>query len=216
MKKLAIGCGVIILLVGIAIGGAAYYTYRQARSMFAQFSELSQVPEIERSVRVRTAYVPPDSQELTPGQLERLLKVQTAVRSRLGERFTELETKYKALTDKKEATIADAPALLAAYRDVAAAWMAAKRSQVDALNDVGLSLEEYRWIRDQAYRALGVAYMDFDVSKLVDQITRGSTYAEPGQIRGSVGPSGPDANRTLIEPYKKQLESNLALASFGL
>jgi hypothetical protein len=216
MKKLAIGCGVIVLLVGIALGAAAYYTYRQARAMIAQFSELGQVPELERGVRVKTTYVPPASEELSVNQIERLLKVQTAVRSRLGERFEELERKYKSLTDKKDATIADAPALLAAYRDVAAAWMAAKRSQVDALNDAGLSLEEYRWIRDRAYRALGVPYMDFDIGKIVEQIRQGTTSVEPGQIRGSVGPSGPDANRTLIEPYKKQLENNLPLASFGL
>jgi hypothetical protein len=216
MKKLAIGCGVIVLLIGIALAGAGYYTYRQAKSMFAQFSELSQVPELERSVRVKTKYVPPDSEELTPNQIERLLRVQSAVRSQLGEKFNELEAKYKSLTDKKDATIADAPALLAAYRDVAAAWMSAKRSQVDALNEAQLSLEEYHWIRDQVYRALGVPYMDLDVGKIVEQIRQGSTTAEPGQIKGSVGPTGPEANRKLIEPYRKQLESNLALASFGL
>lgn len=216
MKKLAIGCGVIVLLVGIALGAAAYYTYRQARSMFAQFSELGQVPEIERSVRVKTPYVPPASEELTANQLERLVKVQTAVRSRLGETFQELERKYKSLSEKKEATIADAPDIIAAYRDLAAAWMTAKRSQVDALNDAGLSLEEYRWIRDQAYRALGVPYMDLDVGKVVEEIRGGAKAVEPGQIRGAVGPVGPEVNRKLIASYRKQLENNLPLASFGL
>jgi hypothetical protein len=216
MKKLAIGCGVIVLLGCLALGGAAYYTYRQARSMFAQFAELGQVSEIERGVRVKTAYEPPASAELTASQIERLLRVQETVRTTLGARFNELESKYKVLADKKDATIADAPALLAAYRDVAAAWMAAKRSQVDALNQVGLSLEEYRWIRDQVYRALGVPYMDLDVGKIVDQIRQGATTVQPGEIRGSVGPAGPDVNRKLIEPFRKQLENNLALASFGL
>jgi hypothetical protein len=216
MKKFAIGCGVLILLIGIALGGVAFYTYRQAKMMFSQFAEFGQIPEIERSVRVKAAYTPPSSEELTAGQIERLMKVQSAVRQRLGERFLFLEQKYKALTDKKDHTIADAPALLAAYRDVASAWMEAKRTQVAALNDAGLSLDEYRWIRDQVYRALGVPFMDFDVSKIVEQIRSGATSQEPGQIRGSVGPSGPESNRKLIEPFKKQLEENLPLASFGL
>jgi hypothetical protein len=216
MKKFAIGCGVLILLIGIALGGVAFYTYRQAKMMFSQFAELGQIPEIERSVRVKAAYTPPSSEELTAGQIERLMKVQSAVRQRLGERFSALEQKYKALTDKKDHTIADAPALLAAYRDVASAWMEAKRTQVAALNDAGLSLDEYRWIRDQVYRALGVPFMDFDVSKIVEQIRSGATSQEPGQIRGSVGPSGPESNRKLIAPFKKQLEENLPLASFGL
>ena len=39
---------------------------------------------------------------------------------------------------------------------------------------------------------------------------------QPGALRGSIGPTGPAANRKLVEPFRKQLESNLALASFGL
>lgn len=216
MKKLAIGCGVIVLLGCLALGGAAYYTYRQARSMLAQFAEIGQVAEIERGVRVTSAYVPPASAELTAGQIERLLRVQDSVRTTLGARFNELESRYKAFADKKEPTMADAPALMAAYRDLSAAWMAAKRSQVDALNQAGLSLEEYHWIRDQVYRALGVPYMDLDVARIVDQIRQHSATVTPGEIRGSVGPAGPEANRRLIESYRKQLEQNLALAAFGL
>jgi hypothetical protein len=55
------------------------------------------------------------------------------------------------------------------------------------------------------------------VSKIVDQILSGASGSvEPGRIGGSFGPGGPDANRTLVEPFKKQLENNLPLASFGL
>ncbi len=218
MKKLAIGCGVVLLLLGIVGAGVGYYVYRQASSMFAQLRELDRLPEIERGVRVQSTYTPPTSGELTVSQVERLVKVQELVRQRLGQRFAELEAKDKTLIDKdrKEATAADVPALLGAYRDMAAAWMEAKRSQVDALNTVEMSLAEYKWIREQIYRALGVPYMDLDVSKIVEQIRSGRTNVEPGQIGGSIGPSGPESNRKLIEPYKKRLEENLPLASFGL
>ena len=218
MKKLAIGCGVAILLVGIVFAVGSYYVYRQARAVFAQLEDLGRVPEIERGVRATAAYVPPASEEITPAQVEKLVKVQGLVRQRLGQRFTELEAKYKTFMDKKESTVVDLPALVAAYRDIAAAWMEAKRSQVDALNAVDLSLGEYKLIRDQAYRALGAPYMDFDVAKIVEQIRSGVTNPSdpPGQIRGSIGPAGPEANRKTIEPFRKQLEDNLALASFGL
>lgn len=216
MKKLAIGCLVVVVLCGIAVAGVSYYAYRQARSMFAQFAELGQVPNLEQSIRNKSAFVPPTSEELTQGQLDRLMKVQGRVRQRLGERFSELERKYKTLAEKENATIADAPALLAAYRDLAAAWLDGKRTQVDALNEANLSLQEYRWIRDQAYRALGVPFMDFDVSKIVEEIRAGGNVAEPGRISGAVGPAGPDANRKLVETYRKVLEENLALAAFGL
>jgi hypothetical protein len=119
------------------------------------------------------------------------------------------------LAEKKEATLADAPALLSAYRDLAATWLDAKRNQVEALNNANLSLEEYRWIRDQAYRALGQPFMDLDIPKIIDDAKRGVS-SQAAELKGSIGPAGPEANRKLVEKFKKFLEDNLALASFGL
>jgi hypothetical protein len=216
MKKLAIGCLIVLVLAGAVIAGVSYYAYRQARAMFVQFAELGQVPEIEQRVRNKSAFVAPSSDELTARQVERLVQVQARVRQRLGEKFADLERRYKALSEKQNPTIADAPTLLSAYRDLAAGWVDAKRSQVDALNEADLSLQEYRWIRDQAYKALGVPFMDFDVAKLVEEIRAGGKAVEPGRLSGAVGPSGPESNRKLVEAYRKQLESNVALAALGL
>jgi hypothetical protein len=142
--------------------------------------------------------------------------VQTDVRRRLGERMRAFENKYKTMVEKRDASLSDAPALLAAYRDLAAAWMDAKRGQVEALNKAGLSLEEYRWIRDQAYKSVGLAFVDLDVSKLVDEATRGIDSETVGRLRGALEPVGPEANRKRLERFKKFLEENVALASFGL
>ena len=51
MKKLALGCGLVLLVTGIAASIAAYYAYRQVSGTFAQFSELAQAPDLERDVR---------------------------------------------------------------------------------------------------------------------------------------------------------------------
>jgi hypothetical protein len=216
MKKLAIGCGVVLVLVGIAVAGLGYYAYRRVQSTVAQFAELGQIPDIERGVRVRAPYVPPATEELTASQVERLVRVQTLVRQRLGQRFAEFEQKYKTLSEKDTPSLGDLPTLLGAYSDMAAAWLDAKRGQVDALNEVGLSLEEYRWIRDQAYGALGVPYVDLDIGKIADDIRNGQSSSEQGRLRGALEPSGPEPNRRLIEAFKKQLQDNIALASFGL
>ena len=216
MKKLAIGCGLALLLTGIAAASVAYYVYRQVSSTVAQFAELAQVPDLEQGVRNRTPFAPPASEELTDGQIEKLLQVQTEVRRRLGERMTAFEAKYKQLAEKDNASVADTPALLRAYSDLAATWLDAKRGQIEALNKAGLSLEEYRWIRDQSYRALGMPFVDLDISRLVDEARRGVTSQTAGQLRGSIGPAGPESNRIRVERVKKQLEENLALASFGL
>jgi hypothetical protein len=216
MKKVALGCLVVLALVGVTLAGVGYYAYRRVQSTVAQFAELGQIPDIERGVLVRGPFVPPSTAELSARQIDRLLRVQTVVRQRLGARFAELDQKYKKFTEKDNPTLSDMPALLAAYRDLAAAWLDGKRSQVEALNEVELSLDEYKWIRDQAYRALGIAYVDLDIGKLADDVIQGRTTSQPGQIRGAVEATGPELNRKLVEPFKKQLADNIALASFGL
>jgi hypothetical protein len=216
MKKLAIGCLVVLVLGGVAAAGVAYYLYRQVRSTYTQFAELGKVPEIERGVRAQGTFEPPASEELTDAQVEKLVRVQTLIKQRLGQRFSDFERKYKTLAEKKEATVSDLPTLVAAYRDMAAAWIDAKRAQVDALNDVGFSLDEYRWIREQSYRALGMAYVDFDLGKLAENVNRGYGVDPPGRLLGAVEPAGPEVNRKLVERFKKQLEESIALASFGL
>jgi hypothetical protein len=216
VKKLAIGCGVALLITGIAASVVAYYIYRQVSTAVTQFAELAQVPDLERSVRNREPFVAPASDELSDSQIEKLLRVQSEVRRRLGERMAAMEVKYRAFTEKENPTLSDAPALLRAYSDLAATWLDAKKGQVEALNAAGLSLDEYRWIRHQAYRALGMAFVDLDIGRLVDEARRGVTTEKAGELLGALEPSGPESNRTRLQKFRQQLEENIALASFGL
>ena len=109
----------------------------------------------------------------------------------------------------------DAPEIISAYRDLAAAYMDAKRAQVDALNRAGLSMEEYRWTRSQAYAALGMPLMDLDVAGLIEDVKAGRQVAAPN-FRMTVPASGSPIIKELVEPHRKELESNVGLASFGL
>lgn len=214
-KKIALGCGIALLITGIAAAVLTYYVYRQVSSTITQFAALAEAPELERSVKNRDPYVPPASEELDDGQLEKLMNVQAGVRQRLGDRMQAFEAKYKTLVDKTDASIADAPMLLQAYSDLANTWLDAKRAQVEALNAQGLSLEEYRWIREQSYRALGLPFVDMDLSRLLEDAKNG-VQSGVGELRGALGPAGPEANRARVAKVKKLLEENLALASFGL
>ena len=216
MKKLAIGCGIALLVTGIAAAGVTYYLYRQLASTVSQFAELAKIPDLERELRNRATFTPPPSEVLTEAQIEKLVQVQTHVRQKIGEQMKAFEAKYKTLAEKQKADLSDAPELLAAYRDLATTWIDAKRSQIEALNTANLSLDEYKWIRDQAYRALGQAFVDLDIGKMVTDAQRGITSTTPGELRGSMGPAGPESNQKLVEKFRKFLEENIALASFGL
>lgn len=217
MKKLAIGCGLIVAVVGVLVTGIGYYAYLKVGGTVRQFAELSKIPEIDSEVRIKAPFTPPKSGELTASQLDRLMQVQKRIRDRLGENAARFERTYKSLADKKEATAADFPALMSAYRDLAAMWLDAKRTQVAALNDAGLSLGEYRWIRSAAYQAIGAPFVDVDFARIAANVKAGvQQTSSPGSFEGAFRGDAPAANVKLAARFKKQLEDNLALASFGL
>jgi len=216
VKKPIIGCAIIALLLAVVGIGATYWLYRKVSTTVSQFAELASVPEIERQVRNTAAFSAPASGELTESQVTRFVAVQTRVRERLGARFAEVQSKYKTLIERKQATALDLPQTVSAYRDLAASWMDARRAQVEALNAADFSLEEYSRVRNQVYAAIGLPIMSVDVGKLVENVTSGSTGEEPATMGGAVGPSGPEQNRKMVEPFSEQLHENAALASFGL
>ena len=221
MKKLAVGCG--ILLVVLLVGGAVatYVVYNKVKSTVTEFAALGEIPAIERGVRNSAAFTPPASGELTEAQLKRYLGVQGHVRTLLGSRFDEFEAKYAEVSkrmDKGQGTVFDTTAVVGAYRDLARTYVEAKKAQVEALNTANFSLGEYRWVRQQAYAAIGMPVVDLDVSKIIDDVTSGRTpqQTQGPHLGGSMGPTGPEANKTLVAPHKKTLEDNAALSFFGL
>ena len=47
MKKLAIGCLVVVLVAGVAVIGIGYYGYLKVKDTVSQLAELQKVPEID-------------------------------------------------------------------------------------------------------------------------------------------------------------------------
>jgi hypothetical protein len=221
MKKLLIGCGVVLVVALIAAAVATYFVVNKVKSTVAEFAVLGEIPEIERGVRNTTSFSPPPAGELTAAQVETLVTVQQQIRTLLGARFTEFERKYAELSrrmDENRGTVLDAPAVIGAYRDMARLYVDAKKVQVTSLNEAGLSLDEYRWIRQQAYAALGVPILDADVGRIIESATSGDGAADspPPTLGGAIGPQGPESNKALVEPHRKVLEDNAALGFFGL
>lgn len=215
MKKLAIGCAVLMLVGMVGAAGASYYAYHKVSSAFTQFAELGSLPEIERAVKNQRPYEPPATGEPSAAQIERLLEVQGTVRTRLGARADEIEHRYQRLLAKDSVTAVDVPELVSAYRDLAAAYMDGKRAQVEALNGAGLSLEEYRWIRSHTYNALGMSLVEVDLSRIVEDVKAGRQPTTPA-TRPPPSASASPALRAQVEPHRKALEGNVGLAFFGL
>jgi hypothetical protein len=215
MKKVAIGCAVLLLLGMVGAAGASYFAYRKVSSAFAGFAELGALPEIERSVRNQRPFTPPASGDPSQAQIERLLAIHQAVRGRLGTKADEIEHRYRRLLAKDSVTAVDVPELVSAYRDLAGAYVDARRAQAEALNHAGLSLGEYRWIRSRAYAGLGMSLLDVDVSQFIEDVKAGRQPSTPAARLAEPDSASPSLRRR-VEPHRKALEENVGLAFFGL
>jgi hypothetical protein len=215
MNKLALGCVGLLAVGVVGAGGASYVAYRKVSSTFAGFAQLGSIAELEHSVRNQRPFTPPPSGEPTPAQIAHLMEVQGAVRARLGARADEIERRYRRLLAKDSATVVDLPELVAAYRDLAAAYVDAKGAQVAALNRAGVSLQEYRWTRSRAYAALGMSLLDVDMSGIIEEVKAGRQPVMPATRLTNTSGASP-AFRSRIERHRKALERNVGLAFFGL
>ncbi len=220
MKKLAIGCGLALLVLLVVAGVGGYFVVNKVSETFADFAVLGEIPEIERGIRNTAGYQPSDTGELAPEQVSRYVQVQQQVRAQLGARVDELKQQYAALSermDRDEGSVFDAPQVIAAFRDLARTFVDAKRTQVQALNDAGFSLAEYDWVRRQMYSALAIPFVDMDVTSLVHDLQDGgASPADRARFDGVTEAEVPEKNRELVEPHRKLLEDNAPLAFFGL
>jgi len=219
MKKLAIGCGIVLVIAVVAGGIGAYYLLHKAQTMIAGLSELKVVPDLERQVRNTDTFTPPVSGELSADQVARYVAVRELVRQKMGARFKELDAHYKALSERinrDQHSALDIPEMLEAYKDLAGLYILGKRAQVEALNARNLSLSEYRWIQQQAYSAIGVPFMDMDVSRAIEDVQAGRSPGQTGHVARDIPGASSDKNKALVEPHRKLLEDNASLSFLGL
>src|SRR5699024_1699962 len=100
--------------------------------------------------------------------------------------------------ENREAGIGD---MFGAYQDLGELLIEAKRAQVDALNRYNFSLQEYLYVRNQAYRALGQA------------VAVASSGDQAPQVRSQ---QVPDEVVDMVSPHREELMEGYAFAWFGI
>lgn len=221
MKKLAIGCGILVLLAAVAGGFGAYWIYSQARQYIGSFAELGKAADLDREVTNQTAFTPPAGGELTQAQVERFVALQQRMRKDLGTRFDEIKARYERLEaqQRAEGRPPSPSEVLAAVKDFAGLVFDVKKVHVAALNVQQMSTEEYRWLRDQVYAAAGVPFTSFHLAAIVEAAKSGDTSKIEDAVTGkadTIAADVPPGNRALVEPYREQLKEWVALAWLGL
>jgi hypothetical protein len=216
MKKLAVGCLGVFLLVAIAGAALGYYfVYRPARSYVASVAQLQEIPKLHEQVRNKARFTPPPGGALTPALLDRYLQAQDALHARLGVRLEELDRKYKAL-DAANDGAASFTEGLGALRDIGDLILEAKRAQVEVLNQYNFSVAEYEWVRRSAYLAAGLPFTH-GFAEIFDSATGGAASVLPAMDDRDAGfPDVPAANEQLVAPHVEKLRERIALAFFGL
>jgi hypothetical protein len=205
MPKILIGCLVVLLVVAIGGGGAAYFlvikpVYETATDVGRFATEYQSLNEsIERTGH----YQPPDDGQLSAEQFQRFLVAQREMRAGMEARLAELEEKWQEMNAEIQTRGGDPKIteMVTAYRDLGDLLLEAKRNQVRALNRYQFSLQEYVWVRNEVYRALG-------------EEVAVTAFGEQGhpQLTRQVS----DEVLEMVRPHREEIMEGYALAWFGL
>ena len=221
MKKLLVGCLIILVLGVIVAVAGSYFLYRAASPMLQNAKNylqgMAELGELDEQITNKSPYAAPANGELTPAQVDRFVRLQDSVRAALGLRFDEIEAKYKHLKgtadNRTPPSISD---MLSALSDLGNLFVQARRYQIDALNKEGFSQAEYSWVRDRVFQAAGMEVTSKIDLKELEKAVRDNTGVEDIKAPELPKLEVPERNRELVKPHLSKANQWLPLVFFGL
>jgi len=218
MKKILVGCLIVIVIAIIGFGAAGYYAYRAMKPVIDNAAnyvdKAREVTRLGEQIKIKTPFQPPASGELTQTQVERFVAVQTRVRSDLGDKWDQIEKQSKEIRAKADAnrndwTLAE---FTSVFSQIANIWVDARKSQVNALNIQRFSEGEYEWVRRRVYEAAGITITGkIDLSK-IEKLAGQQGVTVPQMDL----PDVPKKNIELVKPHLAKIKEWIPLAALGL
>ena len=205
MPKILIGCLLVLVLV-VGGGGLAGYFFvikpgydfvTDVQSFVREYTELNE--QVDRTER----YQPPADGSISAEQFQRFLVAQRDMRDAMEGRMSELKEQFETMQadidrDEREVSLTE---MATAYRGLGELLLDAKRAQVEALNRYNFSLQEYMYVRNQTYRAIG---QDVAVAAYGDQAMQTRTREVPQETV------------EMVAPHREELLESYAFAWFGM
>lgn len=157
-KKLLTGCLVVVLVLAVAAGAAWWFLLRPMWNAGGEM--LSGAKDWATSLDLgditnQAPYDPPADGRLTEAQVAALVQVQGAVVHDMGTDLQALaERARRAQAARAQGQPPDLQDAAALYREGVAVMGRLKDAQARAVNEAGLSRDEYAFIRRQAMAAL--------------------------------------------------------------
>jgi hypothetical protein len=212
MKKLAIGCGVVVVVIGICATIGLYWIAGKAKSYVNQFDAIA---KLDQNVVNTAPFSGPANGELTESMMKRFAAVQEAMHARLGPRVEEMtatedEFMRRQQAEHRKATPSEN---FKVVTDLMKFILEGKGAQVDALNQQHFSLDEYYWVRERVYAAAGMNIMEISLRNMEQSIKQGAGLTRPvAESTDTV----PPRNKKLVAPYLPNLKDWAVFAFFGL
>jgi hypothetical protein len=213
MKKWVIGCLAVLLIVGVVGIGGMWYAYHRAKEYVSGLAQFGDIPKIEEQVTQKASFTPPANSELTADQVDRFMKVQDGLETKMGARLKELDAKYQSLS-KANGGKTSVTEAFGAISDLGSLIVEAKHTQVELLNGQHFSVSEYNWTRQSVYSAIGVPMTGnfTDALKKAAEGHAASGDTPQDTLIGDV----PEHNKQLVAPHADQLRERAGWAFFGL
>ena len=211
MKKWLVGCLITGLLL-LVVGGGLFYWLVWPRisgvgsDFVGQIDSLKKIGEAEQAVKNQTSFTAPADGKLSIAQVTAFVTIQQTIFDRMGSDFALMEEKYKKMGEQDQKS-ADPTAkdVMGAFADMTSLMAKAKEAQVAGLNVQNMSMEEYRWIRDQVSAALPYIAMDAPAPDAVPAATEDAVTDENAIANKAVKDAIAKAQEAAAEAVKESI-----------
>jgi hypothetical protein len=219
-RQVKIGCLSAAVSCVILVGVWAYIgIIRPARAVLDDLNLMATLAPMNADIANQDAFTPPPGGELTQSRLEAFSRIQETMKAGLGEaEYALLRDRALALAGMfdedgerklKEVSLKRAVTALDGLGPV---LVRAKELQVSGLNREGFSLDEYRWVRESFYRALGFSRTNVYFEDFVANMKAGKDTNPPSQDDIPT----PQRNKDLAALYSDSVEEWHPFLVFGL
>lgn len=205
MPKFLVGCLIVVVVLVGAGGTAGYFFLVKPAYEFATSVQefVTEYAELNEQIEQTDDFQPPANGAITSEQFQRFLVAQRHMREDMESEIKELEEKLESMKAEidDENRDPDLTEIATAYQGLGELLLKAKRTQVEALNRYNFSLQEYMFVRNQTYHALG---QEVAVAAFGDQAEQTRTYNVPDEVV------------EMVSPHREELMEGYVFAWFGI
>jgi hypothetical protein len=205
MKKFLVGCLVVVVVLVAAGGTAGYFFVIKPAWEFAGEVQafVQEYAELNEQIERQEDFQPPQDGSVSSERFQRFLVAQRDMRQSMEGELETLKERFEAMqaeidSEQRDMNLSE---LSSAYQGLGELLIKAKRVQVEALNRYNFSLQEYLYVRNQTYRALG---QEVAVASFGDQAPQVRSRQVPEQVV------------EMVSPHREELMEGYAFAWFGI